>query len=148
MNKIKIIIGIVVGIIIVSGISVYATVNVLASDVEYTKKDGTKVSVQEALNELYDEKKDLKIITGTNNRDSGVEQIVIDRDCDNALIISGQVSLEYAINQTDNFSNVIALGHNENAIGFYYSDNISLKKGDIVYVRRDTLGEFGYAIIY
>lgn len=48
-KNIKMIIGILVGIVLVSGISVYATTNYLASQVTY--KDGK--SVEEALNDLY-----------------------------------------------------------------------------------------------
>lgn len=98
--------------------------------------------------EKIDNKADLKFITGINDRNTGVEQITIDRDCDNAMIITGQVSLEYAINQTDSFSGVTAYGDNQNGMGLYYADNISLKKGDIVYLRRGTYLSFGYAIIY
>ena len=51
--KIKMIITILIIIILVSGLSVYATYNYLAKDIGYTKGDGTTISVEKALNELY-----------------------------------------------------------------------------------------------
>ena len=98
--------------------------------------------------EKLDSKDDLRFITGTNNSESGVEQITIDRDCDNAIIVTGQASLEYAINQTTTFSQVSDLGANNNGMGCYYSANVSLKKGDTIYIRRNTTWAFGYIIIY
>lgn len=52
-EKIKFILVIIVGILLLSGISVYAAYKYFAKDVSYTKADGTKISVEEALNELY-----------------------------------------------------------------------------------------------
>lgn len=52
-KHIKLIIGIIVGMILVSSLGVYAAYNYLASDVSYTKADGTKINVQDALTELY-----------------------------------------------------------------------------------------------
>ena len=67
-NNIKLIIGIIIGMIIVSGLSVYATYQYLASEIEYT--DG--VSVEDALNELYQNKKETsdetKSITQNGNQ--------------------------------------------------------------------------------
>ena len=259
-DNIKIILAVVIAVIITSGISVYATYQYFAKDIGYTKKDGSQVSVEAALNELYvksknissevvasqqytqstnnptgnieytfekkgyvivnfgtrsaggstgttthsikindvekssnnenlwgylntwtgnveagdtikvyvndtagnaaafafinfvenmNNKNDLKVISGTNSRENGIEQFTIDRDCDNAFIVSGQISLEYAINQTDNFSGITTeLGRNVDSIGLYYSENISLKKGDILYLRRDTSSSYGYTIFY
>ena len=54
--------------VIVSGVSVYATYKYLASDVSYTKSDGTDVSVEEALNELYSKQLTIECIwNGTDN---------------------------------------------------------------------------------
>lgn len=53
-NRIKMIIIVIIGIIIVSSISVYATYNYLAGDICYIKSDGTEVNVESALNELYE----------------------------------------------------------------------------------------------
>lgn len=52
-KKIKFIIVIVITILLTSCISVYATYKYLAKDVSYTKLDGTEISIQDALNELY-----------------------------------------------------------------------------------------------
>lgn len=52
-NKIKIILILTITIIITSSITAYATYKYLAKDITYTKEDGTNVSVQEALNDLY-----------------------------------------------------------------------------------------------
>ena len=50
-NNFKVIIGFVVGIILASSITAYAY-SYIASDISYTK-DGTEMSVEEALNDLY-----------------------------------------------------------------------------------------------
>ena len=52
-KNIKWIILVIVLMIIVSGVSVYATTTYLASQVNYIKQDGTTVTVSDALNELY-----------------------------------------------------------------------------------------------
>lgn len=43
----------IIGVIIVSSISVYATYNYFAKDISYRKADGTELNVEQALNELY-----------------------------------------------------------------------------------------------
>ena len=52
-KDIKWIILIIVLMIVVSGVSVFATNQYLASQVYYTKQDGTTITVSEALNGLY-----------------------------------------------------------------------------------------------
>ncbi len=52
-NKLKIILIIALTSILVGGLSSYATYNYLAKDISYTKSNGTIVSVENALNELY-----------------------------------------------------------------------------------------------
>ena len=56
IKKIKIVIIIIISIFLISGISVYATYNYFSKNVSYTKKDGTEISVEDALNELYNSK--------------------------------------------------------------------------------------------
>lgn len=56
-KNVKIIIGGILGIILTSCISVYATYNYFATDVIY-KKSGTEISVKQALDELYQNKKE------------------------------------------------------------------------------------------
>ena len=51
MKKLKLIIGIIIGAILISGISVFATSQYLASQVEYNKNGQAKVS--DALDDLY-----------------------------------------------------------------------------------------------
>ena len=63
-KNIRTIIGFVTGVILASSITVYAY-SYLASDISYTK-DGTKVSVEEALNDLYANQNKSRILeTGT-----------------------------------------------------------------------------------
>ena len=53
----KLIIGILIGVVFISGISVYATSQYLASKVSYTtEKNGKIQTVEEALNDLYTNK--------------------------------------------------------------------------------------------
>ncbi len=69
-KNIKIIIGFIVVAILASGITVYATYKYFATDVSYTK-DGTEISVAQALNELYKNKKettDETLQITTNNK--------------------------------------------------------------------------------
>lgn len=61
-KNIKLIVGIIVGVLSVSGISVYATYKYFATDVSYTK-DGVEMSVADALNDLYNNKKETSDIT-------------------------------------------------------------------------------------
>lgn len=56
-KNIKLILGIILSMILVSGISVYATYNYFATDVIYIR-NGHEMSVEEALNELYENKKE------------------------------------------------------------------------------------------
>lgn len=58
-NNIKLILAIVITAVITGGVSVYATYTYLASDVEYTKTNGSKISVEAALNELYTKSKNI-----------------------------------------------------------------------------------------
>lgn len=52
-NNIRIIIGLIIGVLIASGITVYAY-SYIASDISYTKPGTeTAISVEEALNDLY-----------------------------------------------------------------------------------------------
>ena len=53
-NNLKWILGIIVGVVIASGISVYATGQYFASQVNYTTdKNGEISNVEQALNDLY-----------------------------------------------------------------------------------------------
>ena len=71
----KLIVGIIIGAIIATGITTYAAYNYYASQVSYTKKDGTEVSVEKALNELYASKK-TATASGSSNNYSTEEQVV------------------------------------------------------------------------
>lgn len=55
-KNIKLIISFIIGAIILSGISVYANYIYFAKDVSYTR-NGVEISVADALNELYDKKR-------------------------------------------------------------------------------------------
>jgi len=74
-KNIKLIIGMILGTLLVSGISVYATYNYLATDVIYTR-DGVEKNVGEALNELYNRQKETsdKKYTETEYQNYGKSQ--------------------------------------------------------------------------
>ena len=57
-KNVKTIIAFITGAVLIGGISTYAAYNYYASQVSYTKKDGTEVSVEKALNELYSNKQE------------------------------------------------------------------------------------------
>ena len=62
-SKLKIILGIIIGIVLVSGISVIATTTILSSQVIY--KNGQ--TVEDALNDLYSNKESFtKVVLGSN----------------------------------------------------------------------------------
>lgn len=65
-NQIKLIIIIMV-FILINCIGVYAAYNYFAKDVVYTKSDGTEISVEAALNELYEKYMNNHIETGEIN---------------------------------------------------------------------------------
>lgn len=146
-KKLKIVLIIIICEIILNGVCIYATYKYFAKDIIYTKKDGAEISVEEAINELYEKNTKNIYKFGTNNGSDGIQTIEIEHDNNNALIASGQISLEYSINSTEGFKRLTELGHLENGIGFCYS-NISLKKGDIIYLRRNTNKQYGYVLIY
>lgn len=62
-NRVKNIFIIFLIIILSSGVSIYATYNYFAQDVKYTKQDGTTISVEEALNDLYTQSDSAKLIS-------------------------------------------------------------------------------------
>ena len=63
----KLIIGIVIGAILISGISVYATGQYLASQVDYTtSKNGNIKNVEQALNDLYTKINNSNVIVSAN----------------------------------------------------------------------------------
>jgi hypothetical protein len=134
------ILGFIIGIVLMGTITAVYAIN--ASNITYND-----TTVSEALDDLY-QKKQIKYISGTNNGATGTESITIDRDCDKALIVSGQQALEYSINSTDSFQGVTQLGSNYNGIGFYYSYIENLKKDDIIYLKRNTSDLYAYFIIY
>ena len=53
MRKYKTLITILLIILFTNCISVYATYTYFAKDISYTKKDGSTINVESALNELY-----------------------------------------------------------------------------------------------
>ena len=55
-QNIKTILVIIITATLVGGTTAFATYNYLAKDVWYTKNDGTKISVEDSLNELYNNK--------------------------------------------------------------------------------------------
>ena len=82
----KLIVGIIIGGVIVSGITAYATYNYYASQVSYTNKDGTEVSVETALNELYN-KNDLLWVNSNSSVEFANKKLNIDLSKYSAIII-------------------------------------------------------------
>ena len=52
-NNLKIILAIVITAIVTGSVTAFATYNYFSKDIEYKKDDGTKISVEDSLNELY-----------------------------------------------------------------------------------------------
>ena len=70
-------------IVVLSGIGVFAVYNYVASDIKYTKKDGTEISVSTALDDLYSKQ--------NTNEFEGKEYITTGLTCvsGNVEIVSG-----------------------------------------------------------
>ena len=71
----KTIVSFIAGAVLIGGISTYAAYNYVASQVGYTKKDGTEIDVSQALNELYASKQTASA-NGSANNYSTEEQVV------------------------------------------------------------------------
>lgn len=67
-GNLKLIIGFLIGLILASGVSVYAAYSYFAKDISYTKSDGTIISVEKAINDLYAGGNTANVIAGTNNK--------------------------------------------------------------------------------
>lgn len=146
--KKEVIIAFIVGIILASSIAVYAY-SYAAKDVSYTKPGtDTAINVETALNDLYS-RSQVIYITGTNGKTDGIESFKVEHDNDNAAIYTAEVNLLYSINSTNDgdFHELAELGYNNGSLGFRYS-SFSVKKGDIIYIKRDTNNKHGYAIVY
>lgn len=77
-------------------------------------------------------------------------KIVVEHDNANAHFISEQTSLEYSINNQDNYVSVNQIlegSYNTNNIGIY-EGTLSVHKGDVIWVKGNTYTTFGYVLIY
>ena len=140
----------VLGAVIFGGISSVVAIQLYARDINYTKANNITIDVETALNELYEDSKNITYVYGENNREDGITEIEILHDCNNAVLVTGQTSLLYSINSTAaaDYHGVEGIGFHDNAIGYYHKTDIVLKKGDILRLKRDTSGKFGYLLAY
>lgn len=97
-KKFKIVLILIIGIIIGSCISVYATYNYFASDVRYKRTDGTEISVEQALNELY--RKSNNTWQALLNLGFSYDEIVNSENLFNK-VIEKEPDIEYMINSVD-----------------------------------------------
>lgn len=67
-KNLKMIMAIIITAILCIGTSVFATASYMASQMSYKKADGTTITVQDALNDLYSKKNDNKIYLFDLNR--------------------------------------------------------------------------------
>ena len=94
-KNIKLIIGIIIGMIIVSSISVYATYTYLANEVKYTDDK----SVSQALDELYANKIDtseLNSLKSLLSQTNATEEDILNgkKAYSNGNLITGKLNLE------------------------------------------------------
>ena len=83
-RNIKWIILVIILMVIVSGVSVYATTTYLASQVNYTKQNGKTITVSEALNDLYNKKNsDIKLIWENPNPTEVFNEQTVELDLSN-----------------------------------------------------------------
>lgn len=120
----------------------------LASDIKYRKNDGTDVKVSEALDELY-ERKDTIYEKGALKSTDGVIEIEIQHDNPKAHLVAQQIDLSYSINNQDNFKTLNAVPGATNLDNrSLYEGELSVHKGDILYLKNDTMGSYGYVLVY
>ena len=123
----------------------YTTISVKKGDTIYLKRNTTRLWGYAI---LYSNNVLNAIVSGSNNSGSGITAITIEHDNENAVICSGQVSLQYSINSQDNFQDITnLLGSQTDYCGLYYT-TISVKEGDIIYLKRDTSRLWGYLLYY
>ncbi len=128
-KNIKLIIGLIIGIIMTSGISVYATYKYFASEVKYTDDK----SVSQALDELYANKSDvseLNALKNILNQTNATENDVINGKIaySNGELINGKLKLEK--NWTLVISYKIYLGWNGNTGYGYTPGTITITNKD------------------
>lgn len=128
-KNIKLIIGIIIGMIIVSSISVYATYTYLANEVKYTDDK----SVSQALDELYANKIDtseLNSLKSLLSQTNATEEDILNgkKAYSNGNLITGKLNLEK--NWTLVISYKIYLGWNGNTGYGYQTGKITIKNKD------------------
>lgn len=125
----KIIIGLIIGMVMVSCISVYATYKYFANDVKYTNDK----SVAQALDELYNNKKDvseLNTLKSLLSQTNATENDIVNGKVaySNGSLISGNLNLEK--NWTLVISYKIYLGWNGNVGYGYTTGKTTIKNKD------------------
>ena len=152
-KNIKLFVGILIGIIISAVVGVSATILYQADQVGFTPTDPNwnVNNLEDALNSLYNNRSsDIIYATGSVNKNVGVSTQTIEHDNDNAIIISNNDEMEYAINNTDTYismSNFTSLGTVDDHMGLFYK-TISVKAGDVINFRANTSWTYGYVIVY
>ena len=125
----KTIAGIIIGGILVGGITAYATYNYYASQVSYTKKDGTEVSVEEALNELYNIKQNY------NDLEKELQEEISNNE-NNKSIVGSQI-LKQGINNIDvGFKPSLVILYWDTGLMYYYiepKEHISECNNKVIY---------------
>lgn len=147
-NSINILISCIITAIVVSSVSIYATIMMKASEIEFNPEDPSwnVNNVNDAINSLNNIS-NMTVQSGVMNGSTGILSFKITKDNENALIISGQSDLVYSINSTNNWKGVTLLGNHSYDVGYYYA-NISVKKDDVIYLKQSTSGLFAYSLIY
>lgn len=145
MNKnMKLIICMVIIILLTTCISVYATYKYFAKDVSYTKLDGTEISVQDALNELYGKKPNIECIWASTDNLVTPHSIINNTTTikhDGILIIdmagvegNGTLNNKWTHNVKVNNNFINSTGGQCNGWNGHYYYMIQVKTGDTVSV--------------
>lgn len=165
MKNKKIIIGLIIGLILITGITSYAAYQYQANNVSYKKINGTEVTVAQALNELYANKKS-NISNSTADNYSTEEQVVgtwingetiyqktidfgslpngttkqVEHNIDNLSMIVNMYCIRYSSNNSE-FSVVPSAEPNGNS----WASNLS---ADSTYVKIKTAEDYSFQKAY
>lgn len=108
----KTIVAFITGAVLIGGITTYAAYNYYASQVSYTKKDGTEISVEDALNDLYS-KKDWELLWTNPSPNSSFNAQTLPLNLSNykyvVIIAKATTSLDYLYRT----STILPIGNSE-----------------------------------
>lgn len=129
-TNLKTIIAIITTSLIVGCTTVFAKYNYFAKDVQYVKNDGTKISVEEAINSLYEEKENKNTWEKLFNIGFTIDEIV-NTDAIFNKTIQNENDIEYMLKNTEKIMPSVVnskvamkiIGNNKNVYSKIFGNN-------------------------